>query len=205
MDSNALRLSIVAIITTVVLIAVVVYAANRDRINALIGVEEHNAGQEEVANSDEETTVTQYGEQIGDNLKGFLTADDFFDKSEQRPSVVVVVDNQPVPANSSDQGQSTDLYDVAPAADDIETETDKTGEQKSEEDSKTNKAGEQKSEEDPKINKADEQKSEEGSDTNKVGEQKTDEDSKTENAQSNRSEKSVAENDSDKTDEALSN
>jgi hypothetical protein len=118
MDSKALRLSIVAIITTVVLIAVVVYAANRDRINALIGVDGHKAAQEEVVDADSDSTMTQYGEQIGDNLKGFLTADDFFDKSEQRPSVVVVVDNQPVPANSSDQGQTTDLMDIEPAADD---------------------------------------------------------------------------------------
>ena len=118
MDSKALRLSIVAIITTVVLLAVVVYAANRDRINALIGVDGHNTAQEEVVDADCNATVTQYGEQIGDNLKGFLTADDFFDKSEQRPSVVVVVDNQPVPANSSGQGQTTDLMDIEPATDD---------------------------------------------------------------------------------------
>ncbi len=122
MDSKALRLSIVAIITTVVLLAVVVYAANRDRINALIGVDGHDSAQEEVVDADSDATVTQYGEQIGDNLKGFLTADDFFDKSEQRPSVVVVVDNQPVPANSSDQGQTTDLMDIEPEVDDAQSD-----------------------------------------------------------------------------------
>ncbi|SDB46709.1 MULTISPECIES: hypothetical protein [unclassified Butyrivibrio] len=98
MDSKAFRLSILAIITTIVLIGVVVYAANRDRINSLIGSEGES---EAVATQAEEAvSTTEYGEQIGDNLKGFLTAGDFFDKSEQRPSVVVVVDNVPVPANA---------------------------------------------------------------------------------------------------------
>ncbi len=112
MDSKALRLSIAAIITTIVLVAVVVYAANIDRINELLGKQPGGAGADEAAETTEKTTETVYGEQIGDNLKGFLTADDFFDKSEQRPSVVVVVDNVPVPANASSQDGTTDLSDV---------------------------------------------------------------------------------------------
>ena len=113
MDSKAFRLSILAIITTIALIAVVVYAANTDRIHAIIG--NNSASEEsslEEAVVETEATQTQYGEQIGDNLKGFLTADDFFDKSEQRPSVVVVVDNVPVPANASSQDGTTDLSDA---------------------------------------------------------------------------------------------
>lgn len=98
MDSKTFRLSILAIITTIVLIGVVVYAANRDKINAMIGAKE--TAEVEATEAVEEASVTDYGEQIGDNLKGFLTASDFFDKSEQRPSVVVVVDNVPVPANA---------------------------------------------------------------------------------------------------------
>ena len=98
MDSKAFRLSILAIITTIVLVGVVVYAANREKINSLIGAS--GAAEAEVSETVEEGTATDYGEQIGDNLKGFLTASDFFDKSEQRPSVVVVVDNVPVPANA---------------------------------------------------------------------------------------------------------
>jgi hypothetical protein len=100
MDSKTFRLSILAVITTMVLIAVVVYAANRDKINSMIG--SGKAPETEVAVSDGDTMETAYGEQIGDNLKGFLTASDFFDKSEQRPSVVVVVDNVPVPANADE-------------------------------------------------------------------------------------------------------
>ena len=98
MDSKTFRLSILAVITTVVLIGVVVYAANRDRINSMIGASK--APEEEVTEAVEESTSTGFGEQIGDNLKAFLTSGDFFDKSEQRPSVVVVVDNVPVPANA---------------------------------------------------------------------------------------------------------
>ncbi len=98
MDSKTFRLSILAIITTMVLIGVVVYAANRDRINSLLGSKK--ASETEASVTEEEESGTEFGEQIGDNLKGFLTANDFFDKSEQRPSVVVVVDNVPVPANA---------------------------------------------------------------------------------------------------------
>ena len=98
MDSKAFRLSILAIITTVVLIGVVIYAANRDKINSMIGASD--TAEVETSEVVEEVEVNGYGEQIGDNLKGFLTASDFFDKSEQRPSVVVVVDNVPVPANA---------------------------------------------------------------------------------------------------------
>lgn len=112
MDSKALRLSIAAIITTVVLIVVVVYAANKDKIDELVGNKSQTETTEEVAESEEQSTSSAYGEQIGDNLKGFLTADDFFDKSEQRPSVVVVVDNVPVPANASTEEDSTDITDL---------------------------------------------------------------------------------------------
>ncbi len=112
MDSKALRLSIAAIITTIVLVAVVVYAANIDRINELLGKKTDGAVTDEALETSEDATETVYGEQIGDNLKGFLTADDFFDKSEQRPSVVVVVDNVPVPANASSKDGTTDLSDV---------------------------------------------------------------------------------------------
>ncbi|WP_026526811.1 hypothetical protein [Butyrivibrio sp. VCD2006] len=98
MDSKAFRLSILAIITTVVLIGVVVYAVNRDKINSMIGASKTEEAVSVV--EEEEATLTDFGEQIGDNLKGFLTAGDFFDKSEQRPSVVIVVDNVPVPANA---------------------------------------------------------------------------------------------------------
>ena len=107
MDSKAFRLSILAIITTVVLIGVVVYAANRDKINAMIGASNNSEAQVEEPVSEE--TVTEYGEQIGDNLKAFLSASDFFDKSEQRPSVVVVVDNIPVPANADPEVSGGDF------------------------------------------------------------------------------------------------
>ena len=116
MDSKTFRLSVAAIFTTVVLIAVVVYAANRDRINSLMGQKAESVSEEGVITADEEVSATQYGEQIGDNLKGFLTADDFFDKSEQRPSVVVVVDNVPVPANASSEDGTTDITDISDEA-----------------------------------------------------------------------------------------
>ncbi len=135
MDSKTLRLSVMAIITTVVLIGVVVYAANKDRIDSLLGSGETSESTEAGSEAMDEVSETQYGEQIGDNLKGFLTADDFFDKSEQRPSVVVVVDNVPVPANGSSEDESTDLTDIQPegVGDEEATENDDSMKNKSSE------------------------------------------------------------------------
>ena len=115
MDSKTFRLSILAIITTIVLIGVVVYAANRDTINSFFGSDK--APETEVAVSEGETVGTEFGEQIGDDLKGFLTAGDFFDKSEQRPSVVVVVDNVPVPANAEKTDDGNTVNSNSPATD----------------------------------------------------------------------------------------
>ncbi len=139
MDSKTLRLSIAAIITTVVLIGVVVYAANKDRIDSMIGAGKTEETVMDEAEAESDGTDTQYGEQIGDNLKGFLTADDFFDKSEQRPSVVVVVDNVPVPANGSSEDGTTDLTDIP--ADNIDGSGEKQDEDSAKDDSSKNNSG----------------------------------------------------------------
>ncbi|WP_051638420.1 hypothetical protein [Butyrivibrio sp. NC2002] len=134
MDSKSFKLSILAIITTCVLVGVVVYAANRDKIHALIGADDFADTDDSVYETTEEIS-SEYGEQIGDDLKGFLTADDFFDKSEQRPSVVVVVDNVPVPANAEEQEEdTTDLIDK-PADESADLESDDQDEAADEEDS----------------------------------------------------------------------
>ena len=127
MDSKAYRLSILAIITTVVLVGVVVYAANRERIAALIGADEFASTVEEEIPEDEaidESEIMSSGEQIGDDLKGFLKSDKFFDKNEQRPSVVVVVDNVPVPANA-DKGTTTESTDFSEPMDNEVTGDDR--------------------------------------------------------------------------------
>ncbi len=200
MDSKALRLSIAAIITTMVLVAVVVYAANIDRINDLMGKKPDQAETEEVLET-VETSETVYGEQIGDNLKGFLTADDFFDKSEQRPSVVVVVDNVPVPANAATTDGTTDLSDLndSDIADTEYSYPDSEPKDKPEEKSedKTGDKTEEKSESNTDKEKSDKDKADlEKSDADKSDIDKSDENkSETEKSEEKPDEKKEASSD----------
>ncbi|WP_022766546.1 hypothetical protein [Butyrivibrio sp. XPD2006] len=91
MDSRVFRMAILTIISAFILVLVIVYATNTDKINSLFGVKEKpqpvasEAATEEVS---EEPVI--YGDQIGDSLSGFLLDDDFFDETEKIPSVVVI-------------------------------------------------------------------------------------------------------------------
>ncbi|WP_026517062.1 hypothetical protein [Butyrivibrio sp. MC2021] len=91
MDSKVFRMALLVIISVFALIAVIVYATNADRINGLLGKKSESAA---VAVSAEETSLSlpeeAYGEQIGENLNGFLYDEDFFDETEKIPSVVVI-------------------------------------------------------------------------------------------------------------------
>ncbi|MCH4193004.1 MAG: hypothetical protein LKF52_11910 [Butyrivibrio sp.] len=86
MDSKVVRLAILTFISLIALILVVVYATNTDRIHALI-----NGGADasaQVSSSVAGVSVTAYGEQIGDNLKSFLSDETFFDKDDILQQVV---------------------------------------------------------------------------------------------------------------------
>ncbi len=78
MDSKLRRLAIACFVSLVALIVVVVYAVNADKISSFLHKEE-TAEETEVL---EEATTDDTGEQIGDNLKGFLADEDFFDQRE---------------------------------------------------------------------------------------------------------------------------
>ena len=75
---------------------VIVYATNAKRINELLGKGEKKSSsqvaQDATSEASEEVSDEQviYGDQIGDNLSGFLTDEDFFDETEQIPTVVVI-------------------------------------------------------------------------------------------------------------------
>lgn len=89
MDKRVFRMAILTIISAFILVLVVVYATNRDRINKLFGSEDPSASAEESATL-ESVDERIYGDQIGDDLSGFIYDEDFFDETEEIPSVVVI-------------------------------------------------------------------------------------------------------------------
>ena len=91
MDARVFRMAILTIISAFILVLVIVYATNTDKINNLLGVEDKPmpvATEEATEEASEEQVI--YGDQIGDSLNGFLLDDDFFDETEKIPSVVVI-------------------------------------------------------------------------------------------------------------------
>lgn len=96
MDKRVFRLAILTIISAFILVMVIVYATNARRINELLGKGEKKSSsqvaQDATSEASEEVSDEQviYGDQIGDNLSGFLTDEDFFDEPEQIPTVVVI-------------------------------------------------------------------------------------------------------------------
>ncbi len=93
MNRRVFSLAVLTMISAFILIMVIVYATNADKINRLLGREKEK--QEAVTvtedvSEEEAATETVYGDQIGDNLSGFLLDEDFFDETEKIPSVVVI-------------------------------------------------------------------------------------------------------------------
>jgi hypothetical protein len=91
MDSKVFRMALLTIISVFALIAVIVYATNADKINGLFGKKDKNfAAAESSVEASAVIPQEAYGEQIGENLNGFLYDEDFFDETENIPSVVVI-------------------------------------------------------------------------------------------------------------------
>ncbi len=98
MDKRVFSLAIVTIISAFILVMVIVYATNAKRINELVGGAKGgnaatmdtsgDAADDALASAGDGVTI--YGEQIGDNLSGFLTDEEFFDETEQISSLVVI-------------------------------------------------------------------------------------------------------------------
>ena len=95
MDSKTFRLAVLSIVSILLLVAVIVYAANRDRFGELFGKKAKNDTAENDAVTAESVTETEYGEQIGDDLKAFILDPDFFDGDSRTESVIVTTDNKP--------------------------------------------------------------------------------------------------------------
>ena len=91
MDSRVFRMAILTIISAFILVLVIVYATNSDKINRMLGIGVEKATSTEAASvevSVEEEVV--YGDQIGDSLNAFTLDEDFFDETEKVPSVMVI-------------------------------------------------------------------------------------------------------------------
>ena len=88
MDKRVFRMAILTIISAFILVLLIVYATNAKKINELFGWGQEKEISTEVT---EETSREEVftGDQIGDDLSGFLLDEDFFDETEKIPSVVV--------------------------------------------------------------------------------------------------------------------
>ncbi len=114
MDAKVFRMALLTILSAFILVLVIVYATNADKINDMFGWGKEKETVSEEA-SEEESIEVIYGEQIGDSLSGFLLDADFFDETEKVPSVVVIKKTQ------SSSGASTTESSVS------EEEEDGTG------------------------------------------------------------------------------
>ena len=111
MDAKVFRMAILTIISAFILVLVIVYATNAESINKLLGWEQKSEEAADTAVSSSSDTV--YGEQIGDDLNAFLYEEDFFDETEEIPSVVVIKKN----SGSSDSSDEAGSFDSSPEGD----------------------------------------------------------------------------------------
>ncbi|MBQ7679417.1 MAG: hypothetical protein IJT34_06165 [Butyrivibrio sp.] len=98
MDSRTMRLAVISMVSVLLLIGVIVYASNAERFGELIGSRSGQKASTEASEELPEGTVvtdTPLGEQIGDNLQGYLLDADFFDKGANSASVIVTTGDKP--------------------------------------------------------------------------------------------------------------
>ncbi len=96
MDRRVFRMAILTIISALLLVFVIVYATNTEKINELFGRKNTNVSNDtevEMAASYYSGNSVEFAQQIGDNLDGFLLDQDFFDETEKVQSVVVIKKN----------------------------------------------------------------------------------------------------------------
>ena len=108
MDAKVFRMAILMIISAFVLVLVIVYATNVDKLSALFGGGKDKSGAEstEEVSANEQEIDKFSATQIGDNLSGFELDADFFDPTEQVPTVVVRKKN-------TESGDRVDAADAA--------------------------------------------------------------------------------------------
>lgn len=103
MDYKVFRTAVLAIVSTLILVLVIVYATNADKIKEIFG-KGGASDTEASADTSSSSDFGMYGEQIGDNTQAFLFEEGFFDANEDIPSVVVIKKGE----NRSSAGNSTE-------------------------------------------------------------------------------------------------
>ena len=88
LDKRVFRMAILTIISAFILVLLIVYATNAEKINELFGWGQSKETETEVTEEVSQEEVFT-GDQIGDDLGAFMLDDDFFDETEKVPSVVV--------------------------------------------------------------------------------------------------------------------
>lgn len=115
MDSKVFRMAILTIISAFILVLVIVYATNADKINSIFGWGSKKSTQTEEAATEASTEII-YGEQIGDNLGAFMYDEEFFDETEKTPAVVVIQKSSGSGSDNADESgiaTSTETEDMA--------------------------------------------------------------------------------------------
>ena len=103
MDYKVFRTAVLAIVSALILVLVIVYATNADKIKEIFG-KGGASDTEASADTSSSSDFGMYGEQIGDNTQAFLFEEGFFDANEEIPSVVVTKKGE----NKSSAGNSTE-------------------------------------------------------------------------------------------------
>ncbi|MBR4357361.1 MAG: hypothetical protein IKQ00_05480 [Butyrivibrio sp.] len=103
MDYKVFRTAVLAIVSALILVLVIVYATNADKIKEIFG-KGGASDTEASADTSSSSDFGMYGEQIGDNTQAFLFEEGFFDANEDIPSVVVTKKGE----NRSSAGNSTE-------------------------------------------------------------------------------------------------
>ena len=110
MDKKVFSMALLTIISAFILIVVIIYATNVDKINKLFGRGGSESAPTIEATQEVSVTETEYGQQIGNDTKGFMYDDDFFDETEEIPAVVVI-QQKPASVDSSTDSSSGELED----------------------------------------------------------------------------------------------
>lgn len=103
MDYKVFRTAVLAIVSALILVLVIVYATNADKIKEIFG-KGGASDTEASADTSSSSDFGMYGEQIGDNTQAFLFEEGFFDANEDIPSAVVTKKGE----NRSSAGNSTE-------------------------------------------------------------------------------------------------
>ena len=107
MDYKVFRTAVLAIVSALILVLVIVYATNADKINEIFG-KGGASGEGASAATSSSSDIGMYGEQIGDNTQAFLFEEGFFDANEEIPSVVVTKKDEAGTAVSEASTDNTD-------------------------------------------------------------------------------------------------